>query len=62
MDLREQLKEAASHKGMRMSYMPLFVKAASLALLHFPSLNATVDEACENITYKVSGARSVPSH
>lgn len=29
------------------------VQAASLGLLHFPILNASVDESCQNITYKV---------
>lgn len=29
------------------------VQAASLGLLHFPILNASVDEGCQNITYKV---------
>lgn len=29
------------------------LQAASLGLLHFPILNACVDEGCQNITYKV---------
>src|SRR4029434_5566463 len=29
-------------------------QAASLGLLHFPILNASLDDACQNITYKVS--------
>ena len=29
------------------------VQAASLALLQYPVLNASVDSKCENITYKV---------
>lgn len=33
------------------------VQAASLSLLHFPVLNASVDEGCQNITYKVSTPR-----
>lgn len=32
----------------------LLVQAASLGLLHFPILNASVDEGCQNITYKVT--------
>lgn len=28
-------------------------QAASLGLLHFPILNASVDQGCQNITYKV---------
>ena len=30
-----------------------FKQAASLGLLQFPILNASVDENCQNITYKV---------
>lgn len=52
-DLRSQLKQMATAKNVRMSYMPIFVKAASLALLQFPILNSSVDDRCENITYKV---------
>lgn len=32
--------------------MPFFIKAASNALQRFPVLNATLDENCENVTYK----------
>lgn len=32
----------------------MFVKACSLALHHYPVLNAHVDEKCENITYKAA--------
>ena len=35
--------------------MPLFIKATSMALLHFPVLNSSVDAECENLTFKVSG-------
>ena len=34
--------------------MPMFIKATSMALLHFPILNSSVDQECENITFKVS--------
>ena len=34
--------------------MPLFIKATSMALLHFPVLNSSVDAECENLTFKVS--------
>lgn len=34
------------------SEAPVF-QAASLGLLHFPVLNACVDQDCQNITYKV---------
>ncbi|KAA0202561.1 hypothetical protein HAZT_HAZT011635 [Hyalella azteca] len=50
--LRLAMKQVAEQYGVRFSYMPLFVKAASIALTHFPVLNASVDKNCENITYK----------
>ncbi|XP_042875214.1 lipoamide acyltransferase component of branched-chain alpha-keto acid dehydrogenase complex, mitochondrial-like [Penaeus japonicus] len=52
--LRKELKAMAEVHGVRFSYMPIFIKAASMALSHFPVLNASVDEKCENITYKAS--------
>uniref|UniRef100_A0A3B4ECU8 Dihydrolipoamide acetyltransferase component of pyruvate dehydrogenase complex n=1 Tax=Pygocentrus nattereri TaxID=42514 RepID=A0A3B4ECU8_PYGNA len=52
--LRSELKGVAESRGVRLSYMPFFIKAASLGLLHFPVLNASVDEACQNITYKAA--------
>lgn len=52
--LRRDLKALADAHGVRFSYMPVFIKAASMALSHFPVINSSVDEKCENITYKVS--------
>uniref|UniRef100_A0A3Q0REG1 Dihydrolipoamide acetyltransferase component of pyruvate dehydrogenase complex n=1 Tax=Amphilophus citrinellus TaxID=61819 RepID=A0A3Q0REG1_AMPCI len=52
--LRSELKTIADSRGVKLSYMPFFIKAASLGLLHFPILNASVDEGCQNITYKAS--------
>jgi len=40
--------------GIKLSFMPFFIKAASMALTQYPVLNSSVDEACENITYKAS--------
>ncbi|XP_056598621.1 lipoamide acyltransferase component of branched-chain alpha-keto acid dehydrogenase complex, mitochondrial-like [Triplophysa dalaica] len=52
--LRLELKGLAESRGIKLSYMPFFIKAASLGLLQFPVLNASVDETCQNITYKAS--------
>ncbi|XP_047657311.1 lipoamide acyltransferase component of branched-chain alpha-keto acid dehydrogenase complex, mitochondrial-like isoform X4 [Tachysurus fulvidraco] len=52
--LRSELKGVAESRGVKLSYMPFFIKAASLSLLQFPILNASVDESCQNITYKAS--------
>ncbi|XP_076353438.1 dihydrolipoamide branched chain transacylase E2 isoform X2 [Tachypleus tridentatus] len=50
--LRSRLKEKAGERGVRFSFMPFFIKAASLTLSQFPVLNSSVDENCENIIYK----------
>uniref|UniRef100_A0A3Q3RAE5 Dihydrolipoamide acetyltransferase component of pyruvate dehydrogenase complex n=1 Tax=Monopterus albus TaxID=43700 RepID=A0A3Q3RAE5_MONAL len=52
--LRAELRPVMEGRGVKLSYMPFFIKAASLGLLHFPILNASVDEGCQNITYKAS--------
>lgn len=52
--LLSHMKEIASAKGMKMTYMPFFIKAASKALEKFPILNVKVDETCETLTYRKS--------
>ncbi|XP_072854105.2 lipoamide acyltransferase component of branched-chain alpha-keto acid dehydrogenase complex, mitochondrial [Pogona vitticeps] len=52
--LREELKPVAQERGVNLTFMPFFLKAASLGLLQYPILNASVDEGCQNITYKAS--------
>ncbi|XP_015254507.1 PREDICTED: lipoamide acyltransferase component of branched-chain alpha-keto acid dehydrogenase complex, mitochondrial [Cyprinodon variegatus] len=52
--LRSELKAVAERRGVKLSYMPFFIKAASLGLLHYPILNSSLDEGCQNITYKAS--------
>lgn len=52
--LLSHMKEIASAKGIKMTYMPFFIKAASKALEKFPILNVKVDETCETLTYRKS--------
>lgn len=52
--LRKELKGYMSQRGVSFSYMPVFLKAASLALNQFPVLNSHVDTKAENITYKAA--------
>jgi len=52
--LRPSLKKISEQRGVPISYVPIFVKAASLALKAFPVLNASVNEACDAITYKAA--------
>lgn len=49
--LREQLKEQYKEKGIRLTVMPFFIKALSLALKEFPIMNAQVNDDCTEITY-----------
>lgn len=42
---RDALRPAAQAHGVKLSFMPFFIKAASLALLEHPSLNAHVTSA-----------------
>ncbi|CAB1098012.1 unnamed protein product [Ectocarpus sp. CCAP 1310/34] len=42
--LRSDLKVAAERRGARLSYLPLIVKATSMALTAFPTLNASLSE------------------
>lgn len=53
-ELRPTLKHLAKQKSVSLSYMPFFLKAVSMALLEFPIINSSVDQKCENITYKGS--------
>uniref|UniRef100_A0A0N4WIN1 Dihydrolipoamide acetyltransferase component of pyruvate dehydrogenase complex n=1 Tax=Haemonchus placei TaxID=6290 RepID=A0A0N4WIN1_HAEPC len=67
--VRNELKELAKERNVKLSYMPFFIKASflirphsqnlpflavSLALLEYPSLNASVDDKLENVIYKAS--------
>ena len=67
--LRSELRAACLERGIKLSYMPFIVKvraiischsllslsqACSLALLHFPILNSTLDAQADTITYKAS--------
>ncbi|KAK4301613.1 hypothetical protein Pmani_026253 [Petrolisthes manimaculis] len=54
-EVKASLRAVGEAAGIpRMSLLPIFIKAASLALTHFPVINASVDDKCENITYKAS--------
>lgn len=45
-------KEAVSKYGVKISYMPFILKAASLALKQFPQLNAHTNADCSSVTQK----------
>ncbi|KAG8240270.1 hypothetical protein J437_LFUL018107 [Ladona fulva] len=51
--IRSELKPLAESQGIKLTFLPFFVKAASMALSYFPIVNSSVDEKCENIIYKL---------
>ncbi|GAB0094020.1 Dihydrolipoamide acetyltransferase component of pyruvate dehydrogenase complex [Sergentomyia squamirostris] len=59
MAVREQLKADALERGVKLTYMPFCIKAASKALLKFPILNSSLDEANESVIYRGSHNISV---
>ncbi|CAH2236985.1 jg9478 [Pararge aegeria aegeria] len=51
---REGLKELAQKRGVKLTYMPIIIKAASQSLLTYPVLNSSLDSSNENLIYKAS--------
>ena len=52
-DLNNMLAKSTprDQKALRMSFMPLLIKAASMALLQFPQLNATINSEVTEVTH-----------
>lgn len=57
--MRSELKKEGEKRGVKMTYMPIFIKVASMALTKFPILNSVMDENKENLIYKASHNISV---
>nr|CAD7406086.1 unnamed protein product [Timema cristinae] len=51
-DLCKSLKHESQAKGIKLTLLPFFIKAASKALEQYPILNSSLDKDCENIIYK----------
>lgn len=49
--LRKELKPVYEKQGIKLTMMPFFVKAMSLALKQFPILNTQVNQDCTELTY-----------
>lgn len=49
--LRLSLKDGLAKQGVKLTMMPFFMKAMSLALHEFPILNSQVNADCSEITY-----------
>ncbi len=50
--LRDRLREAGERKGVKLTFLPFFIKASVAALKEFPTLNATVDDEHGEIVVK----------
>ncbi|KAH7723256.1 2-oxoacid dehydrogenase acyltransferase [Aphelenchoides avenae] len=53
-DMRRHLAAEGKKRGIKVTYMPIIIKATSLALLQYPILNSSMDEKMENIIYKAN--------
>ncbi|NHN45996.1 2-oxo acid dehydrogenase subunit E2 [Halostella sp. JP-L12] len=51
-ETRGRLKEKAEDRGIKLTYMPLIMKAVTAALKEFPVVNASLDEENEEIVKK----------
>ena len=49
--LRSELKEQYQQQGVKLTMMPFFIKALSLAVKEFPVLNSKVNNECTELTY-----------
>ncbi len=49
--LRSQLKPEFERQGVKLSFMPFFVKALSLALTEFPIINSQLNDEATELTY-----------
>lgn len=52
--LREQLRPIAETQGIKLTFMPFFIKSASLALKDYPILNARINAEESEITFITS--------
>lgn len=52
MALRDELRPDAEKLGVRLSYLPFFLKAVAIALHAFPALNSSLDTATDEVVQK----------
>ena len=50
--LRKSSKEDYAAQGLKLTTMPFLIKAVATALRHHPAINASIDEANQQIVYK----------
>jgi pyruvate dehydrogenase E2 component (dihydrolipoamide acetyltransferase) len=51
-ELRSRLKKIGQDRGVRVTYIPIVMKATSLVLRDFPNLNAVMDEEAQELVVK----------
>ncbi len=51
-ELRERVKPLAEKRGVKLTYLPIFMKIVSIALREFPNVNAVMDEAKSELVVK----------
>jgi 2-oxoisovalerate dehydrogenase E2 component (dihydrolipoyl transacylase) len=49
--LRESLKDQYKQQGIKLTMMPFFIKALSMAIKQFPVINSQVNADCTELTY-----------
>jgi 2-oxoisovalerate dehydrogenase E2 component (dihydrolipoyl transacylase) len=49
--LRSRLKPEFEKQGIKLSFMPFFIKALSLAMLEFPVINSRLNDDASELTY-----------
>src|SRR3989442_5106534 len=59
--LRDHLKETADRKEIKVTFLPVFIKAILAALKELPTLNESVDEVRQEIVVKRSSRICFPS-
>ncbi len=63
--LRSTLKSSAEKQGLKLSYMPFIIKAASMALQQYPQLNSTVNadvtEVVRHASHNIGVAMDTPN-
>lgn len=60
--VRDEVKIEAQSRGIKITYMPFFIKATSLCLHKFPILNSSLDEENISIIYKPYHNISIAIH
>ena len=53
-DHRKKFKDVAAANGTKLTFLPYVVKALTSTVQKFPILNASIDDAAQEIVYKIT--------